>query len=39
LKEGDYTQEAETWKGMKQHIYVVADALSQGLAAQFPDKF
>jgi hypothetical protein len=39
LKEGDYTQEAETWKGMKQHIYLVADALSQGLAAQFPDKF
>jgi hypothetical protein len=39
LKEGDYTQEAETWKGMKQHIYVVADALGQGLAAQFPDKF
>lgn len=39
LKEGDYTHEADTWRGMKQHIYVVADALSQGLAAQFPDKF
>lgn len=38
LKEGDYTHEADTWRGMKQHIYVVADALGQGLAAQFPDK-
>jgi hypothetical protein len=39
LKDGDYTHEADTWKGMKQHIYVVADALSKGLADQFPDKF
>jgi hypothetical protein len=39
LKEGDYARETETWKGMKQHIYVVADALTQALAAQFPDKF
>jgi len=39
LKDGDYAHEAETWKGMKQHIYVVADALTQALAAQFPAKF
>lgn len=39
LKDGEYTREAETWKGMKQHIYVVADALTQALAAQFPAKF
>jgi len=39
LKDGDYTHEANTWNGMKQHIYVVADALAQGLASQFPDKF
>jgi len=39
LKEGDYAREAETWKGMKQHIYVVADALTQALAAQFPARF
>lgn len=39
LKSGEYAQEAETWKGMKQHIYVVADALTEALAAQFPDKF
>ncbi|MCS6287905.1 MAG: hypothetical protein H8K10_02880 [Nitrospira sp.] len=39
LKDGDYVQEAETWTGMKQHIYVVSDALTQALAAQFPAKF
>lgn len=39
LKDGEYAREAETWKGMKQHIYVVADALTQALAAQFPAKF
>ena len=39
LKDGDYAREAETWKGMKQHIYVVADALTQALATQFPARF
>lgn len=39
LKDGDYLREAETWTGMKQHIYVVSDALAQALAAQFPSKF
>lgn len=39
LKDGEYTREAETWKGMKQHIYLVADALTQALAAQFPAQF
>ncbi|HQY58357.1 MAG: hypothetical protein WBB60_15280 [Nitrospira sp.] len=39
LKDGDYVHEAETWTGMKQHIYVVSDALTQALAAQFPAKF
>ena len=39
LKDGEYAREAETWKGMKQHIYVVADALTQALAAQFPARF
>lgn len=39
LKDGEYAREAETWKGMKQHIYVVADALTQALAAQFPSQF
>ncbi len=39
LKDGDYTHEGDTWKGMKSHIYVVADTLADGLAAQFPAKF
>jgi hypothetical protein len=39
LQAGEYAQEAETWKGMKQHIYVVADALTSALVKQFPDKF
>ena len=39
LKDGEYAREAETWKGMKQHIYVVADALTQAWAAQFPAQF
>jgi len=36
---GEYAQEAETWKGMKQHVYVVADTLTGALAKQFPEKF
>jgi len=39
LKAGEYAQEAETWTGMKKHIYVVADALTGALAQQFPAKF
>ena len=39
LKAGEYAAEADTWKGMKQHIYVVADALTGALAQQFPNKF
>ncbi len=42
LKAGEYAEEAEAWKEMKQHIYVVyvvADALTEALAKQFPDKF
>jgi hypothetical protein len=39
LKEADYVREGDTWRGMKSHIYVVADTLAAGLAAQFPNKF
>ncbi|SPP64239.1 hypothetical protein [Nitrospira lenta] len=39
LKTGEYAQEAETWTGMKKHIYVVADTLTGALAQQFPAKF
>lgn len=35
---GDFEQEAKTWTVMKDHMYVIADALTDGLAKQFPDK-
>jgi hypothetical protein len=34
-----FAQEAQTWAAMKDHMYTIADALADGLAAQFPDKF
>jgi hypothetical protein len=34
-----YEQEAQTWAAMTKHVYTIADALADGLAAQFPDKF
>lgn len=34
-----YDQEAKTWAAMKDHMYVIADALADGIAKQFPDKF
>ncbi len=39
FKEKDYVHEVETWKVMKQHVYVIADALTTALATQFPSKF
>ena len=39
LKAGEYDQKARTWAAMKDHIYVIADALANGIAKQFPDKF
>lgn len=36
---GEFAQEAETWAMMKDHMYVIADALAGGLAKQFPAKF
>lgn len=36
---GEFEQEARTWAMMKDHMYVIADALAGGIAKQFPDKF
>lgn len=34
-----YAEEALTWEAMKQHMYVIADALAGAIAKQFPAKF
>lgn len=34
-----YAEEAKTWESMKNHMYVIADALAGALAKQFPAKF
>jgi hypothetical protein len=39
LQEKDYEHEAGTWQVMRQHVYVIADALTTALATQFPAKF
>lgn len=39
LREKDYTGEATTWEHMKQHMYVIADALAGAIVKQFPAKF
>ena len=39
LQEHDYTREAQTWRVMRQHVDVIADALTTALAKQFPAKF
>lgn len=39
FQEKDYEREAETWQVMRQHVYVIADALTAALVKQFPTKF
>ncbi|HET6493337.1 MAG TPA: hypothetical protein VFG44_10235 [Burkholderiales bacterium] len=39
LKSKQYAEEARTWEAMKQHMYVIADALTGAIAKQFPTKF
>lgn len=39
LHDKQYAQEAQTWNAMKNHMYVIADALAGAIAKQFPDKF
>ncbi|MDP1697074.1 MAG: hypothetical protein Q8L45_04725 [Xanthomonadaceae bacterium] len=34
----DVQGERQTWKAMQHHMDVIADALADGIAAQFPDK-
>lgn len=34
-----YAEEAKNWEAMKNHMYVIADALTGALAKQFPAKF
>jgi hypothetical protein len=34
----DFAEEAKVWDMMKDHMYVIADALADGLAKQFPAK-
>ena len=35
----DLAAEAKTWDDMKSHIYMIADALADGIVKQFPKKF
>ena len=39
VQAGQYEKEAATWGAMKGHIYVIADALTDALVQQFPEKF
>ncbi len=39
FKAKKYADEAKTWDAMKNHMYVIADALGGAIAKQFPEKF
>jgi hypothetical protein len=39
VQAGQFEKEAQTWSAMKGHIYVIADALTDALAKQFPERF
>lgn len=39
LHAGQFDAEARTWAAMAEHMNVIADALANGLAAQFPGRF
>jgi hypothetical protein len=38
LQAKDYVGEAQTWAAMTRHMYVIADAIAEALAKQFPAK-
>jgi hypothetical protein len=35
----DWSREADMWDPMVKHVYTIGDALADGIAKQFPDKF
>jgi hypothetical protein len=39
FKARQFDAEAKTWAAMTGHMYVIADALADGIAKQFPDRF
>lgn len=39
IRANDYEAEAKTWHDMRGHVNTIADALTEGLVKQFPDKF
>jgi hypothetical protein len=39
MRDKQYVQEAKTWDAMKNHMYVIADAMAAALVKQFPAKF
>lgn len=39
LKNRQYAEEAQIWEAMKNHMYVIADALAGAIAKQFPKQF
>ncbi len=39
IQQGNYEGEAKTWEAMRAHMFVIADALADALAKQFPAKF
>ncbi len=39
ISTGDYAGEAKTWGAMRTHMFVIADALADAIAKQFPAKF
>jgi hypothetical protein len=38
-KKKDYAHLDETWKMLREHVYVIADTIMSALAKQFPEKF
>jgi hypothetical protein len=38
-KKKDYAHLDETWKMMREHVYVIADTIMAALVKQFPEKF